>query len=98
MVNVLIGGWDEKDGPSLYFIDYLSCMARVNRASHGYGGYFLPGILDHYFKPNLTEQEGIGIAKKCIEEVQTRFILSQAEFSVKIVDKNGIRILDINSL
>ena len=69
MVNLLIGGWDAGEGPSLYFIDHLSCMARVNRASHGYGGYFLPGLLDHYFKPNLTEQEGIGIVKKCIEEV-----------------------------
>ena len=35
------------------------------------------------------------MVKKCIEELHTRFLISQPNFMVKVVDKNGIRILKV---
>jgi 20S proteasome alpha/beta subunit len=35
--NLLIAGWDEKDGPSLYWMDYLATMHSMNIAGTGYG-------------------------------------------------------------
>ena len=46
--NLLIGGWDEKAGPSLYFLDYLASLQKVNYAAHGYCGYFCLSILDRH--------------------------------------------------
>ena len=35
--NLLIAGWDEKIGPSLYWMDYLATMHSMNIAGTGYG-------------------------------------------------------------
>ena len=35
--NLLIAGWDEKTGPSLYWMDYLATMHSMNIAGTGYG-------------------------------------------------------------
>ena len=35
--NLLIAGWDEKTGPSLFWLDYLATMHPMNVAGTGYG-------------------------------------------------------------
>lgn len=35
--NLLIAGWDEKTGPSLFWMDYLATMHSMNIAGTGYG-------------------------------------------------------------
>ena len=37
-VDMLLCGFDEGKGGSLYFIDYLASMQKLNVAGHGYGG------------------------------------------------------------
>ena len=36
-VNILFAGFDEKAGPSLYWMDYLATMHKMNIAGNGYG-------------------------------------------------------------
>jgi len=91
-IDMLIAGFDE-DGPQLYFLDYLSSLNSLNKAAHGYGAYFALSIMDRYWKPDLTEKEGMEVIQKCIQEMKTRFIMNMDQFSIKIVDKNGIRTL-----
>eukprot|EP00965_Chrysotila_dentata_P073437 2425673-Pleurochrysis_carterae.AAC.3 len=40
-VDMLLAGYDKDVGPSLYFIDYLASMQKLDKASHGYGGFFV---------------------------------------------------------
>ena len=47
--NCLVAGYD-KDGPKLYWMDYLGSSSKVTKAAHGYGGHFLYGIMDNYYK------------------------------------------------
>ena len=35
--NMLIAGYDEECGPSLYWLDYLATMHKMNIAGTGYG-------------------------------------------------------------
>lgn len=35
--NLMLAGYDEKVGPSLYLIDYLGSMHSMNMAGTGYG-------------------------------------------------------------
>ena len=93
-VNILLAGVDD-DGPHLYWIDYLASMVELPKAAHGFASYFLLGILDRYYKPNLTQEEALDICKKCIQELRDRCILSQTEFSIKIVKKEGIDVVSI---
>ena len=46
--NVLLAGYDN-DGPKLYWLDYLGSMVRVAKAAHGYGAYFLYGLMDNTY-------------------------------------------------
>ena len=56
----MIAGFDaEENGPSLYWIDYLGTLQKVTKGAHGYAGYFLYGLLDNKYKPNLTLDETI---------------------------------------
>lgn len=90
-VNVLLAGHDDASGPELYYIDYLATMAKVPFAAHGYGAFFLMSVLDRYYREDMNEEEAIDVLKKCVSEVQKRFLVNLPAFRVQIVDKNGIR-------
>lgn len=38
-MNLLLAGYDEEGGPSLYYIDYLGTLHRMNMAGTGYGKF-----------------------------------------------------------
>lgn len=50
-VNLLLAGYDDADGPGLYYMDYLSSLAKAPFAAHGYGAFLTLSILDRYYRP-----------------------------------------------
>lgn len=50
-MNLLLAGYDDTDGPGLYYMDYLSSLAKAPFAAHGYGAYLTLSILDRYYRP-----------------------------------------------
>ncbi|KAB0803479.1 hypothetical protein PPYR_00449 [Photinus pyralis] len=90
-VNMLLAGYDDQEGPQLYFVDYLASLANVKFASHGYGGFFSLAIMDRYYSEDLTPEEAYDIMKKCIREVHQRLIVNLPNFKLQIIDKDGIR-------
>lgn len=76
-------------------MDYLASMVKVPFATHGYGGLFSMGVLDRYYRKDLTPEEAYDVLKKCVAEVQKRLIINLPNFQVKILDKNGIRSMDV---
>lgn len=93
-VDMLLVGYDEGVGPSLYFIDYLASMQQLDKAAMGYAGFFVNSTLDAHWKQSLTETEGLELLEMCFAEIQKRFMISMPDFIIKVVDKNGIRVLD----
>jgi len=87
--NVLIAGYDSE--PALYYLDYLGLMHKLDFAAHGYASNFVLSILDRYHKKDLPLEEGIQLINTCIKELQVRFLISQPDFTIKVVDKDGIR-------
>ncbi|KAH6910857.1 proteasome component Pre1 [Coprinopsis sp. MPI-PUGE-AT-0042] len=95
-VNLLLGGYDTASHePHLYWLDYLGTMTRVPFAAHGYGSYFALSLLDRYHKPEASLEEGIETLKRCIEEVAKRLVVSPGKYKVKVVDKDGVREIEI---
>merc|ERR1712046_249876 len=92
-VDLLLGGWDEDGGPSLYFIDYLASMQKVPYACHGYAGYFCCSTIDRQYTPNLTLAEGMEILKQCVHEINTRFLVNTPEFIVKVISADGVEVM-----
>jgi len=95
--NLLLGGYDtgSNAGPSLYFFDYLAAMAKVNFAAQGYAANFILSVFDRDWKENMTLEEGLEIVKKCLHELKTRFLISQPVFTIKVVDKDGCRVVTL---
>ena len=87
--NCLIAGFDS-DGPKLYWLDYLGSYAKLLKAAHGYGAYFLYGLMDNYYKKNLSLKDGEMIIEKCINELKTRFSINMVDFDVFKITKEGI--------
>ncbi|CAG9313678.1 PSMB2_1 [Blepharisma stoltei] len=94
--DMLLAGFDES-GPSLYYLDYLGVVQKIRVGSHGHAGSFILGLLDNWWGPNITLDEAKEIAKKCVNEVKTRFLVAQPEFIIKVVDRNGITELDLSA-
>lgn len=41
----------------------------------------------------MTEEEGINIIERCLNSMKERFVISQSSFTIKIIKKDGIKIL-----
>nr|XP_045006231.1 proteasome subunit beta type-2 isoform X2 [Jaculus jaculus] len=93
-VNLLLAGYDEHEGPALYYMDYLAALAKAPFAAHGYGAFLTLSILDRYYTPTISRERAVELLRKCLEELQKRFILNLPTFSVRIIDKNGIHDMD----
>lgn len=89
-VHILLGGVDS-GVPSLYYMDYLASSNKVDFGAHGYCSYFVLSLFDKSWKKDMTIEEGKTLLKQCIAEIQKRFMVSQPNFFIKIVDKEGSR-------
>ena len=101
-VNLLLAGWDESSpssapssssqplgAPSLYFIDYLASVQKLNFAVHGHAAYFLMSVLDKNYRPDMTLDEGVELARMCINELSVRYLVKHRSFLLKIVNAEG---------
>ena len=93
LVNLIMGGYDEKNSKSaLYLMDYLGTLAEVPFAAHGYGSYFVYGILDRFHRVDMSVEDGEELLGKCVREVQKRFMVNLPSFSYYIIDENGFSV------
>lgn len=76
-------------------MDYMAALSKVNFGAHGYCANFVLSVFDREWKENLTFEEGMSVVRKCLHELRTRFMISQPNFFIKVVDKNGIRTVQL---
>jgi 20S proteasome subunit beta 4 len=91
-VNCLLAGF-EGDQPRLYWIDYLGSVIETSKAAHGYAEYLTSSVMDTLQTNDLTEEEGLKTIEKCLNSMRDRFVISQSSFTIKIVRKDGIRVV-----
>jgi 20S proteasome alpha/beta subunit len=48
-VNLLLGGFDDT-GASLYWMDYLGTLQKMNFGAHGHCSNFIVSVMDRYWK------------------------------------------------
>lgn len=95
---MLLGGYDPTSStPELYWLDYLGTLSAVPYAAHGYGAYFSLSTMDRYHRPDMTLEQGLDLLRKCVNELETRFIVNLGDFTVRVVDKEGVRRIDLKS-
>lgn len=90
-MNIILAGYDKETGPSLYFIDYIASLHKVNTAAFGYGSYFALSMMDRHYHRDMTVEEAIELVDKVIMEIRSRLVIAPPNFVIKIVDKDGAR-------
>jgi len=90
-VSCLLGGFDDKKGPSLYWMDYLGSLMSTPATAHGYGAAFVLSVMDKYYTAGMDLEDALDVIRKCIKELKTRFLINTPNFIVKVADKDGIR-------
>jgi 20S proteasome alpha/beta subunit len=107
-VNLLIGGVDvdqktdesgavvEQAVPSLYYMDYLASMIPLNYGVHGHASSFCLSLLDADWKRGLNREQVIDLFKLCRKELQTRFLISFAQWKVRILTKDGVEEISVD--
>jgi len=90
-VNLLLAGFDQKKGPSLFWLDYLAALQELDCGSQGYAAYFVSSILDKHYHKDMDYAEGLELLRLCFKELKTRFIMNTNSWFVKVVDKDGVR-------
>lgn len=48
-----------------------------------------------YHNPEASLEEGLETLKRCINEVSKRLVVSPGKYKVKVVDKDGVREVEI---
>ncbi|KAK2980623.1 hypothetical protein RJ640_011431 [Escallonia rubra] len=90
-VNIVLAGYDKGIGPSLYYIDYIATLHKVDKAAFGYGSYFSLAMMDRHYRKDMSVEEAIELVDKCIIEIRSRLVVAPPNFVIKIVDKDGAR-------
>ncbi|KAL6779731.1 PBD1 [Auxenochlorella protothecoides x Auxenochlorella symbiontica] len=91
--NLLLAGFDASTGPALYWLDYLATLHQTNVCGSGYGSYFVLSLFDRLWRPDLTQEEAFELMRKGVDEVKARLVVSPSAFIVKVIDKDGTRVL-----
>lgn len=57
------------------------------------GSYFVLSMFDKLWHKDLTEAEALELMEKGIAEVKSRLVVAPPSYCIKIVDKDGIRVV-----
>eukprot|EP01086_Lenisia_limosa_P009831 TRINITY_DN33509_c0_g1_i1.p1 TRINITY_DN33509_c0_g1~~TRINITY_DN33509_c0_g1_i1.p1 ORF type:complete len:193 (+),score=28.62 TRINITY_DN33509_c0_g1_i1:160-738(+) len=90
-VQTLLGGFNKEGKASLFSCDSLGTLLNVPFFAHGYSSHFLLALFDDMYKPDLTQEEGIELLRKCQEALSKRMVHQTPEYVVKLVNRDGIQ-------
>lgn len=89
LTQVIVGGLVDK--PILYTLDPLGSVLPDEYAAVGTGAEMALGVLDPQFKPNMTEQEAVDLAKKAVRSASLRDSASGDGLDIMVITKDGIK-------
>jgi len=99
-MGTMITGWDET-GPQLYYVDNDGTRLKGNLFSTGSGSTYAYGILDNYYRKDLSLNEAIDLGKRAIYHATHRDAMSGGYNNLFHVTKSGwvkIHSIDVNDL
>ncbi len=89
LTQVIVGGVVGK--PSIFTLDPLGSVLPDDYAAVGTGAEMALGVLDHQFKPNLTEKEATELAIKSVKAATMRDSFSGDGIDVLVITKEGTK-------
>jgi len=97
MVELLLAGWDLTTNRTyLASVDYLGNKIDTTPfVFRGIAGKFCYSILDRVYTPTMSEQQAVEAVRMCVDEVRRRFVAHLPQFNLWVINKDGIRKIDV---
>ena len=99
-MGTMVTGWDET-GPQLYYVDDDGTRLKGTYFSVGSGSTYAYGVLDTYYRPDLTVDEAVDLGKRAIYHATHRDAYSGGINNLYHVTKDGWRVvhaIDVNDM
>mmetsp|Transcript_9175 Transcript_9175/g.15635 ORF Transcript_9175/g.15635 Transcript_9175/m.15635 type:complete len:272 (+) Transcript_9175:33-848(+) len=87
-MGTMITGWD-KTGPGLYYVDSDGTRLKGHKFSVGSGSTFAYGVLDRFYRPDLTDDEATELGRRAIYHATHRDAYSGGTINVYHVKQDG---------
>ena len=87
LTQVIVGGVVDK--PIMYTLDPLGSVLPDEYAAVGTGAEMALGVLDPQFKPNMTKEEAIDLAKKAVRAATLRDSASGDGLDILVITEQG---------
>jgi 20S proteasome alpha/beta subunit len=92
IVGFILGGYDNKDGFSLYNLSVDGTIVpNEGFVTSGSGSIFIQGILDNEYNPKISKEEGIKLIEKCFYSAFKNDNASGGGFIIKDITKDGVK-------
>lgn len=87
LTQVIVGGVVDK--PIMYTLDPLGSVLPDEYAAVGTGAEMALGVLDPQFKPNMTKEQAIDLAKKAVRSAALRDSASGDGLDILVITNEG---------
>jgi 20S proteasome subunit beta 1 len=72
MAGLIVAGWDKHKGPQVYTIPLGGTRLRTPCAIGGSGSGYITALVDHLYRPNMTETECRDFVTRCVSHAMAR--------------------------
>lgn len=92
IVGLILGGYDEKDGASLYNLGPDGTIVNhEGYVTNGSGSIYVQSILDMEYKSDMSEKDALALIEKGFKASFKNDTASGGGFIAKVVTKDGIK-------
>ncbi|KAI9264842.1 proteasome subunit beta type-6, partial [Phascolomyces articulosus] len=88
--GIIVAGWDEKNGPSVYNVPLGGSLHKQPFAIGGSGSTYIYGYCDAKFKENMTQDECVEFVKNSLSLAMSRDGSSGGVIRLAVITKDGV--------
>lgn len=90
MAGIIVAGWDERDGASVYDIPLGGSLHRQPFTIDGSGSSYIYGYCDKMFRPRMSRDECVEFVKNSVSLAMTRDGSSGGVVRLAVITKDGV--------
>ncbi|CAO3646270.1 unnamed protein product [Cunninghamella blakesleeana] len=90
MAGIIVAGWDEKDGPSVYNVPLGGSLHKQPFAIGGSGSTYIYGYCDSVWKDDMTKEEAVTFVKNALSLAMARDGSSGGVIRYAVITKDGV--------
>lgn len=88
--GLIVAGYDEKRGGQVFSIPLGGAIVPVDYACDGSGSGYVAGLVDEYYRPDMTKEETLKFVRMCVSHAMARDGSSGGVIRTLVVTESGL--------